>query len=330
LGDDVITVTDDEGNIASRDATLQDRVEALLENLPNISNNMRTALLTFHWKGDVAWINGAPNKPTLDTISGALLLLGLAAWGIRMARRRDVVDWLIPVALLIMLLPSALSIAYPLENPSHTRISGSLPEVYLIAALPLALIAQSIWSMLGNRRGLTAAVGLIVLIVLGSYTLNTKTYFEDHVVAYIDSSLPYTEAGRVLSGFAESTGGYGNAFMVGYAYWWDHRALGINAGHPDWPNGVVTISRLRDDMRTAYERDGLYRYVPDRDMLFFYSVEDTETEETLQAWFPQGRVMLRQSYQWDDSYKLYLVPALGDAAFRAWLLDVPNSEEIQG
>jgi hypothetical protein len=40
--------------------------------------------------------------------------------------------------------------------------------------------------------------------------------------------------------------------------------------------------------------------------------------------------MLRQSYQWDDSYKLYLVPALGDAAFRAWLLDVPNSEEIQG
>ena len=73
-------------------------------------------------------------------------------------------------------------------------------------------------------------------------------------------------------------------------------------------------------MRSAYERDDAYRYLPDHDLLFFYSVDDTTTAATLQDWFPQGHAMQRQSYQWDDQYMLYEVPALGDAAFRDWLL----------
>ncbi len=321
LGDDIITVTQPDGTITSRNATIQERIDAFKENVPIIFNNMRNALLMFQWKGDVAWINGAPNEPTMDTISGALMILGMGAWLARMFRRRDVFDWLLPVALVIMLLPSALSIAYPVENPSHTRTSGALPEAYLIAALPLALIGESIVRLSQNRRGQMIAVGLASLAVMGSYTLNTHTYFVDHVDAYIDSSLPYSEAGRILRGFAQSIGSYGNVYMIAYPYWWDHRALGIEAGHPDWPNGVISIDRLRDMMRSAYERDDQFRYLPDHDLLFFYSVDDAETAEALQRWFPQGHAMQRQSYQWDDQYMLYEVPALGDAAFRDWLLN---------
>jgi hypothetical protein len=235
-----------------------------------------------------------------------------------MIRRRDVFDWLLPIALVIMLLPSALAIAYPVENPSHTRTSGALPEAYLIAALPLALLVQSLINMGGEERGRLIAVTLVGAAVLGSYALNSKTYFEDHVTAYIDSSLPYSEAGRILRGFAESDGTYGNAFMIAYPYWWDHRALGIEAGRPDWPNGIVALDRVKGFMRMAFDTTGPYHYDPERDILFFYSVEDEATQAALEAWFPQGRTILQQSYQWDDEYKLYRVPALGQEAFIAW------------
>jgi len=319
LGDDLITTTDEEGRLVERRATLQERFEAFQENAPILANNIRTALLMFNWKGDVAWINGAPNQPAMDTFTGALLIIGLAAWLARMIRRRDVFDWLIPLALVIMLLPSALSIAYPVENPSHTRTSGALPEAYLIAALPLALMAQSITQLAPGRRGLAAAVALVAVVVMGAYSLNTRTYFEGHYEAYIDSSLPYSEAGRVLRGFAESDGSYGNAYMIAYPYWWDHRALGIEAGRPDWPNGIVARHNLKDFLFAAFQKTDAYRLDPDKDLLFFFSAEDEETKQLLEAEFPTGRTIERQSYQWDDQYRLYRVPALGEAAFLTWL-----------
>ena len=82
FGDDVITETDPvTQQLVERDATVQDRINAFSANLPVLGNNVRNALLMFNWKGDVAWINGAPNEPAMDWITGALLVLGLAAWG---------------------------------------------------------------------------------------------------------------------------------------------------------------------------------------------------------------------------------------------------------
>lgn len=319
LGDDLITATNEDGSIVERQATLGERLEAFSQNLPILTNNIRTALLMFNWKGDVAWINGAPNQPAMDTFTGALLIVGLAAWLARMVRRRDVFDWLVPLAVLIMLMPSALSIAYPVENPSHTRTSGALPEVYLIAALPLALLVRSITEMAPGRRGRVTAVGLVTLIVLGAYNANTRTYFVGHYDAYMDSSYPYSEAGQVLRGFADSDGAFGNAFMIGFPHWWDHRALGIDAGRPDWPNGIVSMNALRDILFTAAQKTDDFRLDPDKDLLFFLSPDDDDSLAVLQQNFPTGRMTLRQSYQPDDQYRLYRVPALGPDKFLRWL-----------
>ena len=319
LGDDVITTTDEAGNVIEREPTLPERLEAFSSNMPILAGNVRNALLMFNWKGDVAWINGAPNQPAMDMFTGALLVVGLAAWLARMVRRRDVFDWLVPLALVIMLLPSALSIAYPVENPSHTRTSGALPEAYLIAALPLALLVQSISQLVRGRRGVVASSVLVVFVVLGAYNINTRLYFDDHYEAYIDSSYPYSEAGRVLRGFAESDGGYGNVFMVASPYWWDHRALGIEAGQPDWPHGIVSVSGLRDILFLAYDRVDAFRLDADKDLLFLMAADDDESLAVLEAGFPQGRATLRQSYQPDDQYRLYRVPAMGAEAFLTWV-----------
>ena len=139
LGDDLIQTVDAEGNVVARSATLDERLQAFKANWPVLTDNIRNALLMYNWKGDVAWINAAPNRPAMDVFTGTLFILGLGAWLVRMVRRREVVDWLMPVMLFIMLLPSALSIAYPVENPSATLYKRDIARSLFICRISISL-----------------------------------------------------------------------------------------------------------------------------------------------------------------------------------------------
>lgn len=313
FGDAVIQTQDESGNLIYRSGTLQERLEAFNQNLPILSSNIRNALLMYNWKGDVAWINAAPNYPAMDTLTGALLIVGLAAWLARMIARRDVVDWLIPIMLFIMLLPSALSIAYPIENPSATRTSGTLPEAYLLAAFPLGVIAVSITHIMPRVKGAILAAGLVAVVVVGAYRMNSTIYFEDYRKAYLGPALPYTQAGSILRGFAESDGAFGNAFMIAYPYWWDHRAVGLNAGLTDWPNGIITIDHVPRFLFDSWQRVDKYRLNPDKDLLFFYSIDDEESDRLVKKWFPEGRAQRVGNYQNEplQDFMIYRVPYLG-------------------
>lgn len=320
LGDAVIETTDAAGNIVRRNAGIQERLDAFAENVPVLMSNIRNALLMFNWKGDVAWINAAPNRPALDPAAGALLLVGLPAWAALIwRRRRDTVYWLVPLTVFIMLLPSALSLAYPIENPSATRTSGALPAAYLIAALPLALIARSIRRVAGGAAGTALAVGVVAAVIGISYSANADLYFNDYRRAYLVASLPYSDAGAALRDFAEHGGGYGNAFMVAYPYWWDHRAVGIEGGAIDWPNGILSTGAIPEFLYYASGRDDKYRLDPTKDLLFFFSPDDDETLAALERWFPNGTFEERQAYQPEDWYRVYRAPAPGEGGFRDWL-----------
>ena len=322
LGDSVIETTDEAGNIVRRNASIQERLDAFTANLPVLLDNIRNALLMFNWKGDVAWINAAPNRPALDPVAGALLLVGLPAWGALIwRRRRDMVYWLVPLMVFIMLLPSALSLAYPIENPSATRTSGALPPAYLIAALPLALIARSVRRVAGGGVGMALAVAVVAGLIGVSYSANASVYFNDYRRAYLTASLPYSDAGRALREFASGEGSYGNAFMIAYPYWWDHRAVGIEGGAIDWPNGIISVERVPEFLYHASGRDGPYRFDPTQGLLFFFSPNDDETLDALERWFPDGTLEERQAYQPEDWYRMYRVPPMGEGAFRDWLRD---------
>ncbi len=320
LGDDVIIETDPEtGALVERDATLQDRLNALQANLSVLGTNIRNALLMFNWKGDVAWINGVPNEPAMDPFSGSLLILGLAAWLERMVRRRDMVDWLILPAIFIMLLPSALSIAFPVENPSATRTSGALPLVYLVAAYGLVFPLCRLEQVFAGQRTRAVSAALATALALGAFGYNHNLYFGEYVERYRIASLPYTVAGRVLRGFAESDGSYGNAFMVAYPYWFDHRAIGIEGGRIDWPNGLIALEdlpqKIRDNMGTAYAFD------PDRAVLFFYTIRDEETPEVLQRWFPAGHSVLHTTGMEVKDFYTYIAPPPGEEWLHAFLAE---------
>jgi hypothetical protein len=318
LGDAIIQEIDEDDNIVSRHATMAERVEAFQENIPILMSNIRDALLMFNWKGDIAWINGAPNHPAMSNVTGSLLIVGLAAWLARIVRRRDPVDLLIPITIFIMLLPSALSIAYPVENPSATRTSGALPPAYILAAFPLALMAWGLIRLIPRRFGAGLAFVGVTVLVGFSFVQNANVYFGEYRRSYLVSSLPYTEVGNVLEDFALNNG-FGNAFMVGFDYWWDHRALGIEAGLTDWPNGLLSIYDTPGEMFYAVQDEGIYRFDYDKDIMFFYAAVDSETEAQLQRWFPHGFFTEQVTYQPEDKYRMFYVPALGLDGFNEFL-----------
>jgi len=321
LGDDVITEQRPDGTIVERQATPEEQAAAFNANVPILMTNIRNALLMFNWKGDVGWISGVPNEPAMDTYTGTFLILGLAGWGVLMIRSRDPVIWLIPVMIFIMLLPSALSIAYPLENPSHTRTSGTIPPAYLVAALPLAMIAIRFVEVFSKRIGVMIAVVFCGGIILFANQQNTSLYFNQYPPIYIDSSYPYSEAGQRLRGFAESDGSYGNAFMIAYPHWWGHRAIGIAGGEPFWPNGIITLNDVPRFLNEGQFRQDKFKIDPNKDLLFFYSPDDEATSLQLKEWFPNGREQEVQSYQPDDKYMLYRVPFLGEEGFSQFIAE---------
>lgn len=319
LGDELVQTTDENGQLVTREATIEERMSAFQQNFGILVTNIRNALLMYNWKGDVAWITAMPNKPQFDVFTGALLIVGVGAWGVRMVRRRDAADWLMPAALFIMLLPSALSIAYPIENPSATRTSGSLPEAYLFAALPLALACMSLYRFAPNWKGKAASGVVVGAVLLASGSANWNTYFVEFRDSYNNSSpAPYTEAGRFLRGFADSGSTLANAFMIAYSYWWDYRALGLEAGVTDWPNGVVTLDAVPAFVRDAALRTDAYRLDPDKDLIFFYHPDAVDTAAALEKWFPDGVSQRITTYKPGGDYMVYRVPKLGVSGLQAF------------
>ncbi len=316
FGDEITQTTDDNGALVYRAATIEERLTAFNENIPVLLNNIRNALLMYNWKGDVAWFNNAPNEPSFDPISGGLLVVGAAAWLGRMIRRRDAMTWLIPLFIVIMILPSAFSIAYPIENPSATRMSGTLPLVYLLAGLSFALLLRGIARVIGGSIGWIVALIAAIALVAGSYAVNNVRYFDEYATSYRNSSLPYNDAGEVLRGFAENVGGWGNAFVINYPYWWDHRALAYAAGMPAFPNGIPSLSEVPSWLENAPSQLAPFTLDVNRDLLFFYSAQDSVTQEWLQMVFPAGTWVEMTTSHPEDVYRIFRVPALGEEGFQ--------------
>ena len=328
FGDALTQTTDENGNIIYRDPTFQEQMAAFQQNIPVLVNNIRNALLMYNWRGDVAWIQSNPNSPALDPITGGLFVVGVAAWIGRMVRRRDLFTWLFPLMFFAMLLPSALAIGMPIENPSATRISGTLPLTFLLVALPLAEILRAAWRLIGGIIGVIVAGAAAVSLVIGSYVANQNLYFVDYNEMYIDSSYPYTAGAVYLRTFGESVG-YGNAFIINRPGWWDSRAVGIDAGEIEYPNGVPSLANLPQFLEDARARTDRFAFDVNKDILFFYAGDDQATHEWLQEKFPNGFWQLVQPYQPEDTFYTFRVPALGEEGFQRFIADASDDDLSQ-
>ncbi|MHB8626072.1 MAG: hypothetical protein ACYDEO_07705 [Aggregatilineales bacterium] len=328
FGDDTIEFLDPvTGDKVDRIANVRDHLDAFRQNMSYFGQNVINAALMFTWTGDHAWVSGEQTgSPEMDRLTGALFVVGLGLWLVRMVRRRDPGDWLIPLGMVIMLFATALSLAYVIEVPSATRASGALPFAYGFAAFAGALILRQAWRTLrGNAgRGLVVVVAVFIWL-FPMAAANANTYFNKSMADYRESSQPHTQGGQILRGFEDSTGAPGNAFMIAYVYWWDHRAVAIAADdvgwhdqhgilrdNPKYPNDVVAavkaniIAGIKASVGTRYE------IRPDRQMLFFLNQNDQQVLTGLQGWLPSGTVVERiQSFTPAQDFIVLIAPPAG-------------------
>ncbi len=288
--------------------------ENFKKNLPELADNLYRSALMFNFRGDMSWFNGAPDgTPELDFFTGALFVLGLGLTGARIVRRRDPADWLLPISILIMLLPAALSLAYSIEVPSLTRASGSLPMVYFMAAFALAYLLRMVAQRLPEQWARRSIYAVAVLFLVAGTLANANSYFVDAMADYRNSTLPHRQAGHALRGFIDSTGAPGNAFLPAFPNWWDYRAVGIEAGDPHWANIIWRDPDLQENFFNLIKANigTPYEIRPDRQLLFFLPPEDKEFADLLAQWFPNGLTMKVAAYKPSRDYLMYVVPPVG-------------------
>ncbi len=299
--------------------TDEERWTLLREGGATFLGNIRNALLMFHYTHDNTWVSSIPGQPALDPVTGAFLVLGAAAWLGLLASERDPVYWFVPVLFFIMILLTALAIAFPIEVPSLQRASGAIPSAYLFAALPVARLCCQIRRALPHALGRGAAITFAVAVIAAAYQYNHDLYFGDFMDNYHRSAQNHSEAGEILQGFAESDGAYGNAFIIASPHWWDHRAVGVEAGAMRWDNSIVGVERLPQYLHNGLRRTDEYQLQAERDLLFFFAPRNVEAPRLLREWFPDGRPLEIRQEPLEKTFFIYRVPALGQNGLRAFL-----------
>jgi hypothetical protein len=296
FGEEAFIRLDAAGDRVAYEPSVGEQLERLWAARDVFLANSADALRMYHWQGDAAWINNAGLAPALGPVLGGLVLLGVVVWGVWVVRRRDPVLWLLPAALLVMMLPTSLTLAYTIENPSFTRASGTLPPVFMLAALPVGLLAWRLSGLLPRIRrfplGRAVSLALLGLLLWRGIGPEWNQYFHEYRVLYGRTWPPYHEIARPLREFVQGEGSFGNAFVVAYPHWLDHRVLGARAGDIRWPNTLIDREALLPII--AASQGTPYAYDPARPLFVMYHVADVETAAYLARTFPGGENRLYQ------------------------------------
>jgi 4-amino-4-deoxy-L-arabinose transferase-like glycosyltransferase len=259
-------------------------------------SNTWNALKMFGWDNGEVWVNSIPHRPALDWISAALFHLGCAFLLLRYLRRRNWLDLFTLLSIPVLLLPSILSLAFPSENPATNRAAGAMVPVFAVAALPLAALpgwAERWWGGVRARRwGIVGAL----LLAVGAAVLNYRLLFVEYADQFRRSAWNTSDMGRVILGFAESTGSFETAHVVAFPYWADTRMPAIWAGRP-----TIDYAIWPDQLDPLVEET--------RAQLFLLKPEDQEGIARLKELFPAGVFSMFDSPEEGHDFLIFSVPA---------------------
>lgn len=267
------------------------------DDLKVFADNVKRALLMFNYEGDDAWPESVPLRPALDYVSGGLFALGAAyVLYLLLAKRHPLAVYLL-VAMFVLLLPSALAIAFPIENPSNLRASAVIPVALVLVTFPAYLVARQV------LRAFRGGMGVILVVVLGGLMLsqavkaNYQTYFTDYREHYRRSAWNATDMARVIDSFAAIYGGRQNAYLICTPYWIDGWCISLVMGEITWANFLFTPSDLEPHLA-----------VP-RNRLYIYNPINQEAEQWLLAHYPNGQLMRFQAFSPDKDFMIFFAPA---------------------
>ncbi|HSB90890.1 MAG TPA: glycosyltransferase family 39 protein [Anaerolineales bacterium] len=264
-------------------------------------SNLWNGLGMFNWNSGQIWVVSIAGKPLLDWVTGALLVLGAVLCLVRYVRRRSWLDLFVLLSVPLLMLPSLLALAFPGENPAPNRASAALVPVFALAGWALVAVCESIAAAWPGRIGRSVASGwagaVLLLVVANNFALTFDTFYS----IYRKSAWNTSDGGRVIRGFAESLGDFDSAHVVPYAFWWDTRLVGIQAGQPRRDYALP-----RDRLDTLLEETG--------PQLILFNIEDNETFERLRILFPEGRVTRFAADIPGHDFMIYFVPSRSGAS----------------
>jgi hypothetical protein len=247
-------------------------------------DNLKNVLLMFNFTRDRVWVANLPDRPAMDVVLGGLLVAGAAACLAHSWRTRNPWPALTLLAGLLMLTPSALSIAFPDENPSVVRTGGALPALMVVCAAGPALLLERLRAA-GRPRlyaGALLAVTALALLVAG---LNQRRVFVDYPAQYCPLAQNASDIGRELLAWEARGNDRAAAWIVGYPHWVDSRAVGVWIGEISFPNTLMGPDQAR-----AVELGG-------RPGWFVLNRDDLPTLRALYERYPGGRERLVEGSQ---------------------------------
>ncbi len=256
-----------------------------------LAQNLVNLALAFNWRGDETWTTNIPYAPTLDEVSGALLILGVAIALYRWVCQRQTMYFYLLVMFIALLMPSALSLAFPRENPSLVRMGGAIPFTAILLALPVAFFLRTIYQQAGKTWSIIGLGLLLAPVIL----LNYQWYFIEYDKSYRQAAQNSTEVAAVISGFAKSVGDLQHAYFIGYPHWIDGRAIAIHIGDITWKNFTL-------DAADFFVKDTT-------NLLFILHREDSANLKLLQERYPHGQLRTVRSRTPGKDFLSFFIPA---------------------
>lgn len=260
-----------------------------------LSNLWKVWLMPF-WDNGQIWVHSIPHRPALDWISGALYALGSVLLVVRYLRQRRWEDLFLLVAVPLLMLPSALSLAFPEENPSLNRTGGAIVPVFLIVGLGLEGVLRPLWAR-RPRWGSRLAWALGAMLLAGAAFLNFDLVFHQYDEEFRLGTWNTSEMGQVIRGFSQSIGAPDRAWVVPYPYWVDTRLVAINAGV--FPQ-ITDYALWRENIPNTQNLPG--------PKLFLVKPEDQEALAVLEALYPGGKMKVVRSSTPGKDFIVYWTP----------------------
>ncbi len=262
--------------------------------------NVWNGLKMFNWDDGSIWVASVPNRPALDVVSGALFLIGIVLLLARYFQKRHWLDLFLLLSVLILQLPSTLSLAFPDENPALNRAGGSYVPVFIIVALALDGLITAFGSE--KKRQVIAWI-LTGILLFCSAAQNYDLVFNQFDQQFRLNSWNSSEMGAVIKQFSLVYGETDTVWIVPFPYWVDTRLPGVWAGipnrdfamFPDHLSDTLQISGPKLFMVKASSQDP--------------TANDQKSLNTLKQLYPQGSLSLHHSSVPGHDFWIYFVPA---------------------
>jgi 4-amino-4-deoxy-L-arabinose transferase-like glycosyltransferase len=268
-----------------------------------LAHTLLRTLGMFNWVGDEVWVVALRGRPVLDAVSGGLLVLGLVYTLVVLSRQRPFLAWALLLGSFLLLLPSALSIAFPNESPSVVRTGGAIPLIALLIALTSRYLYQCLEEFWPPALGRAAGMSLVGIMLVAMLLLNYQRYFDTYVTEYRLSSMNTVEVASRMRDYLSLVGDTNRMALKGWPHWLDARALGMQLGdiHWDITHASMDLQPLLDVM----PQDG-------QPFLFVLHPQDALAQIELKQAFPSGFIVAYESQAPDHDYLFFVIPATSD------------------